>query len=499
MKAQIIAIITGAIAASVFAGGLNTNTNQSIAYQRHVMRYATTDNDAPIFNPAGTAFMEDGWHVSLNSQAFWQTRTIYTESPLFDEEKKFEGKAQIPAMPSLLATWHRGDLAISGYFGIVGGGGKLDYKKGIPSFEAAVAQIPGLLTKNGLTTTDYSADLSLKGTSYIFGFGLGAAYRINEMFSAYLGAKFSYAINHYEGKLQNVQVNPKNAQLGLDGEMVKAAATFNQLSETLAGYAEQAAEGAQKAAAAAQQYEAAGDKATAAQYAAKANELKEAAKEYTIKSKTFEAVAEQVSDKELDVEQTGWGITPLASISFKYKDLTAGVKFEYNTSIEMKNSTKVNEVGLAAYDDGVKSHSDIPASIYMGLTYALFDNFRVSAGYGHWFDWYADLPGDQEKHAEGTDEFLGGVEADILTRLTVSGGFQISQYHLDDEYMSDMSFIMDNVTLGCGLAFRATDWIKINVAYFHSIYDDWKEKEAYGSNTYKRTSRGVGIGADLDF
>ena len=85
MKAQIIAIITGAVAASVFAGGLNTNTNQSIAYQRHVMRYATTDNDAPIFNPAGTAFMEDGWHVSLNSQAFWQTRTIYTESPLFDE------------------------------------------------------------------------------------------------------------------------------------------------------------------------------------------------------------------------------------------------------------------------------------------------------------------------------------------------------------------------------------------------------------------------------
>ena len=83
MKAQIIAIITGAAAVSIFAGGLNTNTNQSIAYQRHVMRYATTDNDAPIFNPAGTAFMEDGWHLSLNSQAFWQTRTIYTESPLF--------------------------------------------------------------------------------------------------------------------------------------------------------------------------------------------------------------------------------------------------------------------------------------------------------------------------------------------------------------------------------------------------------------------------------
>jgi hypothetical protein len=244
MKAYQIFVMTGAIAANVIAGGLNTNTNQSIAYQRHIMRYATTDNDAPYFNPAGTGFMTDGWHLSLNSQAFWQTRTIYTETPLFDGEKKFEGKAQIPAMPSILATWHRGNLALSGYFGILGGGGKLNYSKGIPSFEAAVAQIPELLTQSGLKTTDYDVDLSLKGTSYVFGFGLGAAYKINDMFSTYLGAKFSYAINHYEGKLENVQVNPKNAQLGLNGDMVNAVATFSKASEDLAGLADKAGKAA---------------------------------------------------------------------------------------------------------------------------------------------------------------------------------------------------------------------------------------------------------------
>ena len=443
--------------------------------------------------------MEDGWHLSLNSQAFWQTRTIYTDSPLFGGEKKFEGKAQIPAMPSLLATWHRGDLAISGYFGITGGGGKLDYKKGIPSFEAAIAQIPGLLTQNGLPTSDYEAELSLKGTSYIFGFGLGASYRINEMLSAYLGAKFSYAINHYEGKLKNVQVNPKNEQLGLDGEMVNAAKKFNQLSETLANYAEQAADGAQKAAAAAKQYAAAGDLENASIYEKKANELKKSAEEYTVKSKTFETVAEQVSDKELDVEQSGWGITPVVSLSFKYKRLTAGIKFEYNTSIEMENDTKVNEVGLKNFDDGVKDDNDIPASVYMGISYALLDNFRISVGYGHWFDSYADLPGQQEKHSDGTNEFLGGIEADLFERWTVSGGIQVTRYNLSDSYMSDMSIILDNITIGGGFAFRAKDWIKLNVGYFHSIYDDWKEKETYGKNTYKRTSRGIGIGADLDF
>ena len=487
MKAHKLLVISGAIAANVMAGGLNTNTNQSIAYQRNVARYATTENDAPYFNPAGTAFMKDGWHLSLNSQAFWQSRSTVTESPLFDGdgEKKFEGKAQIPAMPSILATWHHGKLAISGYFGILGGGGKLNYTKGIPSFEAAIAQVPGLLSQSGLETTAYDVDLSLKGASYVYGIGLGAAYQINDMFSAYLGAKFCYATNHYEGKLKNVLLNPKNAQLGLKGDMVKAAATFNAISDGLAEKAEQAA-------GAAKQYAAAGDMQTAAQYEAQAKEL-------TIKSKTFESVAEQVSDRELDVDQTGWGITPIAGIAFKYKRLTAGIKLEYNTSIEMENDTKVNEVGLSNFDDGVKANSDIPASVYMGITYAVLDNFRVSAGYGHWFDWYADLPGNQEHHADGTDEYLAGMEFDFLSRWTVSGGMQYSRYHLDDKYLSDMNIMLDNVTLGGGFAFRATDWVKFNVGYFHTIYQDWTEKETYGKNTYKRTSRGIGIGADLDF
>ncbi|MBR5412224.1 MAG: hypothetical protein IK114_04150, partial [Fibrobacter sp.] len=102
-------------------------------------------------------------------------------------------------------------------------------------------------------------------------------------------------------------------------------------------------------------------------------------------------------------------------------------------------------------------------------------------------------------HADGTDEYLAGMEFDFLSRWTVSGGIQYSRYHLDDKYLSDMNIMLDNVTLGCGFAFRATDWVKFNVGYFHTIYQDWTEKETYGKNTYKRTSRGIGIGADLDF
>lgn len=498
MKLPQIIGLMGAFSSLALASGLNTNTNQSAAYLRNVARYATTEADAPYYNPAGTAFMTDGFHISLNSQAFWQSRNTYTESPLFGGEKKFRGKAQIPAMPSALVTWHRGNFALSGYFGITGGGGALNYKDGFPSFDVAVAQIPGMLTQNGLETTDYDADISLTGTSYIFGFALGASYRIVDFASIYLGARFNYAYNHYEGELKNIKVNPKNELLGLDGSMVEAASTFKNISEYLAGKAGEAAGAAEQYAAAAEKYAAAGDKASAAQSKAAAEQYSATAEELMVKSKTLEAVAEQVSDRELDVEQTGYGITPIAALAINYKRLSFGLRFEYNTSIEMENDTKVNQVGLDNYNDGVKTDNDIPASIYAGITYSLLDNLRLSLGYGHWFDSKANLPGKQEKYADDTDEFLYGVEVDFLTRWTLSGGVQVTRYHLSDEYLSEMNIILDNTTFGFGLAFRATDWLKFNLGYFHSLYNDWEEKVEYGKNTYKRESRGVGVGIDLD-
>jgi long-subunit fatty acid transport protein len=198
------------------------------------------------------------------------------------------------------------------------------------------------------------------------------------------------------------------------------------------------------------------------------------------------------------VEQTGYGITPIAALAINYKRLSFGLRFEYNTSIEMENDTKVNQVGLDNYNDGVKSDNDIPASVYAGVTYSLLDNLRLSLGYGHWFDSKANLPGKLEHYAGDTDEFLYGVEVDFLTRWTLSGGVQVTRYDLSDEYLSEMNIILDNTTFGFGLAFRATDWLKFNLGYFHSLYKDWEEDVEHGKNTYKRESRGVGVGIDLD-
>ena len=60
------------------AGGLMTNTNYHIAFDRMMARGATFDIDAAYSNPAGLAWGHDGWQLSFNWQMPSQDRDITT-------------------------------------------------------------------------------------------------------------------------------------------------------------------------------------------------------------------------------------------------------------------------------------------------------------------------------------------------------------------------------------------------------------------------------------
>ena len=53
---------------SAFAGGLLTNTNQNVAFLRNPARGGAIGIDGVYSNPAGVAFLNKGFHLSLNSQ-----------------------------------------------------------------------------------------------------------------------------------------------------------------------------------------------------------------------------------------------------------------------------------------------------------------------------------------------------------------------------------------------------------------------------------------------
>ena len=88
------ALLTSISVSSAFAGGILTNTNQHIAFLRNPARDASLEIDAVYYNPAGLAFMKDGFHLSLNIQSAYQTRTIQSTFGLFKYQGYTDGSKE---------------------------------------------------------------------------------------------------------------------------------------------------------------------------------------------------------------------------------------------------------------------------------------------------------------------------------------------------------------------------------------------------------------------
>ena len=85
----------------------------------------------------------------------------------------------------------------------------------------------------------------------------------------------------------------------------------------------------------------------------------------------------------------------------------------------------------------------------------------------------------------------------------MSGGFQKTNYGLSDEYMNDMSFVVSSYTYGFGVGYKISDKVKVNLAYFQTNYDTYKQDvkptpaNSTTHNDYTRTNRVFGVGVDL--
>ena len=73
---------------SALAGGILTNTNQSIDFLRNPARDAAIGLDGVYSNPAGVVFMPEGFHLGINWQYAHQTRTITSTNPVFQMGRK---------------------------------------------------------------------------------------------------------------------------------------------------------------------------------------------------------------------------------------------------------------------------------------------------------------------------------------------------------------------------------------------------------------------------
>ena len=158
-------------------------------------------------------------------------------------------------------------------------------------------------------------------------------------------------------------------------------------------------------------------------------------------------------DMGLDVDQSGWGITPILGLDAKVGKWNFGAKYEFKTKLNIENKTKLNTTGMSAYDHGVNTPNDIPAYLSVAANYQFLPSLNASVEYHHFFDKQAGMADDKQKTLKhGTSEYLAGVEWDIIKYLTVSGGFQYTNYGLSNDFQTDTSFSCDSYSLEIGRA-----------------------------------------------
>ena len=478
-------------ATTATAGGILTNTNQSIDFLRNPARDAAIGLDGVYSNPAGVAFLPEGFHLGFNWQYAHQTRTITSTNPVFAlgrknqglTQKTFEGVADAPCIPSVQAAYNKGNWSMQFNFSVPGGGGSCEYADGLGSFESVVGSIANMLQPFG--ATGYDMDGYMQGRNYYFGFQLGAAYKITPDLSVYGGLRLLYGTATYKAKISNIMVNTAGGYLDFGSFLQGAETTIDGgISQVNAGIA---------------QYEAAGAPVPAELIAQKAQ--LEGTKQ------SLNALQKYSQGVNLLCNQSSVGVAPIIGIDYKFGRFNIAAKYEAKTQIRMLNESTVNEASEIAavnkFRDGEKIDEDSPAQLAVGAMWSPVDKVRLNLGYHHFYDtkarWYGNT---QDLLDGGTNEYLGGVEWDVTDRLTISGGGQFTRYQLTDAYMNDMSFVVNSSSVGFGFNYKVSDVVTLKAAYFQTNYEDYDRvtsKEPLDSDSFTCTNRVLGIGCDLTF
>ncbi len=541
--------LTAAIASSsaTFAGGLLTNTNQHVAFNRMMSREASIGIDGVYYNPAGVVFMGEGNHLAINWQAAWQTRTINNDYKLFTNNvnnpttpRDFKGKAVAPVIPSFQYAYNKGRWSFQGNFALTGGGGKCTFDNGLGSFEKIVSEtamgaiglagaidyaankilVPGSINPDGtinsanfkpmFTRNDafgndgkYSFNSYMHGRQYYFGLSAGAAYKVTDNFSVYAGLRGIYATCNYYGYVEDIKVGNMPLYQVLDPSKENSANIELSCDQSGIGFTPMLAVDYKT-----------GRWNFSAKYEFKTrmrlknksvNQLPSIGNlDDNLKNQmnklftgTFMAAGMPQEQAMIKAEQASQAVLADKNVMAT----TAGLKQQFDSKIDK---------AIGEYADGKKIAGDIPSLLTVGVGYSPIDELRINVGF-HWFDDYnATSYNNRNKllKKRGTLEFNAGVEYDVNKKITVSTGWQNTNYGLTDEYMDDKSFVVGSNSVGLGGVYHITKKLDFSVAYFHTFYNHVKTSEevtlapgktvTYNSD-YTRNNSAFAAGVNITF
>ena len=536
------------LAGFTYAGGLVTNTNQSTAWTRMLVRDASTSIDAVYYNPAALTKLSDGFHLSLSNQSIFQTRTLTNTFPYLNNDV-YEGTTNAPIFPSLFAAYKTGKWAFSFGFMPIGGGGSAEFAKGIPMAEMPLANTAHSLSSAGVT--GYSTDLYLKGTSIYWGLQLGVSYAINDNISLFAGGRYVMAKNSYVGHIKD---NKFRLQ---DGSYVPVPDFMNGVSAQAEAGSGQAAAGASAATTGGDglgNWTSAGaggytfDQAVAGgvmteeqkaqfeggllqfgytqeqidamtldqaqqTYYGTATYLTGLAEDLHKQSLQLAAGAILLGDQDIDVTQSGNGFTPIigANISLMDDNLNFGIKYEFKTKMTLVNSTPAGKgfvIGLnpdgspiEMYPDGGETNADMPAMLSVGAKINVSKVVTLHGGFHVYMDRKTGWKDVDTKIDHNFQEYAIGAEFHVTNNFLLSTGFLYAATGVNPSYQGDLTYSLNTSTVALGGAYKINDMFTIQFGGYLVNYAPQSLGGSYDGTafmqTYDKSLYGFSLGLDF--
>lgn len=334
-------------------------SNSTAVIVRDPARQASTEIDAAIYNPAGTAFLQEGWHLSLNGRLSSQNLLIKSEDNSVSNKTR-------DIIPSLQAAYKKGKLTASLSLGNEGGYGDwfaeenpllsntLNYANN--QIFTVFKQIMSSNISSCNTSDELLSKAFVSGRLYNYTARLGAAYQITPHWSFYAGIRCNY---YSESTALQIWRDVKTA----NSTILTPEEYFGQIRRELSSTNSAIVTEAKRVA----------ELVTLSGIdASDLNSLIEGREQ---SAQVLDNIIKKYADTPekstlFDKKTSGWGIAPIIGIDYHIGNLNFGAKYEFATKIRTGDKS---------------TNFDIPMLLTLGSSWQITENLKVSLG-GSWMN-----------------------------------------------------------------------------------------------------------------
>lgn len=203
-----VVVLMLGLASSPQAGGIINKQNLSADYMRTLNRNAATDMaDVAVFNPAGTAMMDNGLY--LKADAIYLNKDYTNQLPGAIGPLTLTGgtldSEEPSVIPGLFAVYKQNRWSAFFAVTVPGGGGKVNYNDG--NSRTTMLSLPGAFGGlgtylGGAAGNPNNIDQSLEADAHYIGYSLGGAFKVLDSLSLGGGVRYVDAYQKFKGKAQ---------------------------------------------------------------------------------------------------------------------------------------------------------------------------------------------------------------------------------------------------------------------------------------------------------